>query len=100
MAQPSHPTLINLPPPGSNPETPSEMPGTPTSTTTSLSALSTTAIKDGHRGHFPPGTLGRGHQHTPTPTTARPTPSPPTTTPWTRTSTPSPPAPSAATTTA
>lgn len=80
MAQPSHPTLINLPPPGSNPDTPSEMPyvthcyiriqgltvhcsGTPTSTTTSLSALSTTAIKDGHRGHFPPGHLGRGHQH-------------------------------------
>lgn len=33
--------------------------GTPTSTTTSLSALSTTATKDGHRGalHF------RGHQH-------------------------------------
>lgn len=26
MAQPSHPTLINLPPPGSNPDTPSEMP--------------------------------------------------------------------------
>ncbi|KAM4057872.1 hypothetical protein HRG_009486 [Hirsutella rhossiliensis] len=68
MAQPSHPTLINLPPPGSNPDTPSEMPGTPTSTTTSLSALSTTAIKDGHRGHFPPGPLGRGHQHSPSAT--------------------------------
>lgn len=38
--------------------------GTPTSTTTSLSALSTTAIKDGHRGHLPGGPLGRGHQHT------------------------------------
>ncbi|CAK7266095.1 hypothetical protein SEPCBS57363_001922 [Sporothrix epigloea] len=31
------------------------MPGTPTSTTTSLSAVSTTAMKDGHRGgHVPP----------------------------------------------
>lgn len=39
--------------------------GTPTSTTTSLSALSTTAIKDGQRGHLP---LGRGHQHTPSTT--------------------------------
>lgn len=90
MAQPSHPTFINLPPPCSNPDTPSEMPyvalciclylcrglqiltfpcsGTPTSTTTSLSALSTTAIKDGHRGHFPPGPLGRGHQHSPSTT--------------------------------
>ncbi|KKK13100.1 hypothetical protein P175DRAFT_0500868 [Aspergillus ochraceoroseus IBT 24754] len=45
------PTLINLPPPPSDPVTPSEMgPGTPNSTTTSLSALSTTAIKDGHQG--------------------------------------------------
>ncbi|EHL00875.1 hypothetical protein M7I_3268 [Glarea lozoyensis 74030] len=44
------PTLINMPEPPSNPETPTEMPGTPNSTTTSLSALSTTAIKDGHRG--------------------------------------------------
>ncbi|KHO02102.1 uncharacterized protein MAM_01103 [Metarhizium album ARSEF 1941] len=68
MSQASHPTLINLPPPGSNPETPSEMPGTPTSTTTSLSALSTTAIKDGHRGHFASGPLGRGHQHNPSTT--------------------------------
>ncbi|POR35901.1 Uncharacterized protein TPAR_03891 [Tolypocladium paradoxum] len=68
MAQPSHPTLINLPPPGSNPGTPSEMPGTPTSTTTSLSTLSTTAIKDGHRGHFPSGQHGRGHQHSPSTT--------------------------------
>ncbi|RCI11212.1 hypothetical protein L249_7588 [Ophiocordyceps polyrhachis-furcata BCC 54312] len=64
----AHPTLVNIPPPGSNPETPSEMPGTPTSTTTSLSALSTTAIKDGHRGHFPAGPLGRGHQHSPSST--------------------------------
>lgn len=38
---------------------------TPTSTTTSLSALSTTAIKDGHRGHLPPGPNPRGHQHNP-----------------------------------
>ncbi|CAG7565858.1 unnamed protein product [Fusarium equiseti] len=65
MAQTQPPTFINLPPPGSRPETPSEMPGTPTSTTTSLSALSTTAIKDGHRGHFPQGPLSRGHQHNP-----------------------------------
>ena len=43
--------------------------GTPTSTTTSLSALSTTAIKDGHRGHFPQGPgLERGHQHNPSTT--------------------------------
>ncbi|OKL63052.1 hypothetical protein UA08_02026 [Talaromyces atroroseus] len=48
----STPTLINLPPPPSDPVTPSEMgPGTPNSGTTSLSALSTTAIKDGHQGH-------------------------------------------------
>ncbi|CAI7668389.1 unnamed protein product [Penicillium bialowiezense] len=47
------PTLINLPPPPSDPVTPSDMgPGTPNSGT-SLSALSTTAIKDGHQGHFP-----------------------------------------------
>ncbi|EKJ70998.1 hypothetical protein NXS19_010446 [Fusarium pseudograminearum] len=65
MAQTQTPTFINLPPPGSRPETPSEMPGTPTSTTTSLSALSTTAIKDGHRGHFPQGHFSRGHQHNP-----------------------------------
>ncbi|KAI9738315.1 MAG: hypothetical protein M1834_008813 [Cirrosporium novae-zelandiae] len=56
----STPTLINLPPPPSNPETPSEMgPGTPNSTTTSLSTLSTTAIKDGHRGQSHP----HGHTH-------------------------------------
>ncbi|CAI7678174.1 unnamed protein product [Penicillium pancosmium] len=42
------PTLINLPPPPSDPVTPSDMgPGTPNS---GLSALSTTAIKDGHQG--------------------------------------------------
>ncbi|OCL01696.1 hypothetical protein AOQ84DRAFT_369922 [Glonium stellatum] len=46
------PTLINLPPPPSDPVTPSDMPGTPNSTTTSMSELSTVAIKDGHRGHF------------------------------------------------
>lgn len=65
MSQPQRPTFINLPQPPSNPETPSEMPGTPTSTTTSLSALSTTAIKDGHRGHaLPDHTHGGNHQHT------------------------------------
>ncbi|KAL0936895.1 uncharacterized protein CTRU02_209111 [Colletotrichum truncatum] len=68
MAQASNPTFINLPPPASNPDTPSEMPGTPTSTTTSLSALSTTAIKDGHRGHLPQGPTGRGHAHHPSTT--------------------------------
>lgn len=65
----SAPTLINLPPPQSDPATPSEIPlvnigrvtsvralltgsrGTPNSTTTSMSELSTVAIKDGHRGH-------------------------------------------------
>ncbi|OAA66043.1 hypothetical protein ISF_03881 [Cordyceps fumosorosea ARSEF 2679] len=67
MAQ-APPAYINIPQPGSNPDTPSEIPGTPTSTTTSLSALSTTAIKDGHRGHMPSGPLGRGHQHTPSTT--------------------------------
>ncbi|KAI9822381.1 MAG: hypothetical protein M1827_000100 [Pycnora praestabilis] len=55
----SAPTLINLPPPPSDPVTPSDMgPGTPNSGMTSMSALSTTAIKDGHQGHAPP------HQHT------------------------------------
>ncbi|CAK7269043.1 hypothetical protein SEPCBS119000_003367 [Sporothrix epigloea] len=53
--QAAQPTFINLPQPPSNPDTPSEMPGTPTSTMTSLSAVSTTAMKDGHRGgHIPP----------------------------------------------
>ncbi|KAK3689656.1 hypothetical protein B0T22DRAFT_379542 [Podospora appendiculata] len=56
MAQQPRPIFINLPQPSSRPDTPSEMPGTPTSTTTSLSALSTTAIKDGRRGFH-------GHQH-------------------------------------
>ncbi|CAG8972620.1 hypothetical protein HYALB_00005389 [Hymenoscyphus albidus] len=58
------PTLINLPEPPSNPETPTEAPGTPNSTTTSISALSTIAIKDGHRGSGFPHT-GSGHHHTP-----------------------------------
>ncbi|CZS97971.1 uncharacterized protein RAG0_06855 [Rhynchosporium agropyri] len=57
------PTLIGMPDPPSNPETPTEMPGTPNSTTTSLSALSTTAIKDGHRGSAFPHT-SHGHRHT------------------------------------
>ncbi|KAK7754352.1 hypothetical protein SLS62_003645 [Diatrype stigma] len=41
------------------------MPGTPTSTTTSLSAISTIAIKDGHRGHGPGFGNLRGHHHNP-----------------------------------
>jgi hypothetical protein len=41
-----------VPPPPSDPATPSELgPGTPNSTTTSLSALSVVAIKDGSIGH-------------------------------------------------
>ncbi|KAK8057078.1 hypothetical protein PG996_011015 [Apiospora saccharicola] len=66
MSQQTGPMLINLPTPSSQPDTPNDMPGTPTSTTTSLSALSTTAIKDGHRGHthgFPALGGPRGHQH-------------------------------------
>ncbi|GAW13439.1 hypothetical protein ANO14919_028250 [Xylariales sp. No.14919] len=60
------PMLINIPPPPSNPETPSDIPGTPTSATTSLSALSTTAIKDGHRGHAHLALGGpKGHGHHP-----------------------------------
>ncbi|KAF1977200.1 hypothetical protein BU23DRAFT_414709, partial [Bimuria novae-zelandiae CBS 107.79] len=47
------PTLINLPPPPSDPATPNDVPGTPNSATTTMSELSTVAIKDGHRGHFP-----------------------------------------------
>jgi len=64
----SAPTFINLPPPPSDPATPSEMPfvhiryfsvlttnsshrGTPNSNITTMSELSTVAIKDGHRGH-------------------------------------------------
>lgn len=39
--------------------------GTPNSTTTSLSALSTTAIKDGHRGSSFPHPGYSGHHHTP-----------------------------------
>lgn len=76
------PTLINLPPHPAEPATPSDMGpwvcillqwiqedcriaditgcrGTPNSGTTSLSALSTTAIKDGHQGH----TLPHGHHY-------------------------------------
>ncbi|KAK5625090.1 hypothetical protein RRF57_000806 [Xylaria bambusicola] len=67
MSQPqTTPTFINIPPAPSNPETPSDIPGTPTSTTTSLSALSTTAIKDGHRGHAHLALGGpKGHGHHP-----------------------------------
>jgi len=49
-----HQILISLlvPPPPSDPTTPNEQgPGTPNSTTTSLSALSVVAIKDGAAGH-------------------------------------------------
>ncbi|TGJ78232.1 hypothetical protein E0Z10_g10532 [Xylaria hypoxylon] len=67
MSQPqAGPMLINIPPPPSNPDTPSDIPGTPTSATTSLSALSTTAIKDGHRGHAHLALGGpKGHGHHP-----------------------------------
>ncbi|RAL06363.1 uncharacterized protein BO80DRAFT_9890 [Aspergillus ibericus CBS 121593] len=58
------PTLINLPPPPSDPVTPSDMgPGTPNSGTTSLSALSTTAIKDGHQGQPLPHGRHAHHAH-------------------------------------
>ncbi|KAI9826957.1 MAG: hypothetical protein M1826_006533 [Phylliscum demangeonii] len=61
------PTLINLPP-ASNPDTPSEMgPGTPNSGTTSLSTLSTTAIKDGHRGHAAAHVIPPGHSQSANP---------------------------------
>ncbi|RAL64757.1 hypothetical protein DID88_001788 [Monilinia fructigena] len=59
----STPTLIGMPEPPSNTDTPTDAPGTPNSTTTSLSALSTTAIKDGHRGSAHP-TASSHHQHT------------------------------------
>ncbi|KAI5307776.1 hypothetical protein KEM55_007453, partial [Ascosphaera atra] len=53
-SQPSHPTFIEIPAPPSGAATPSDMgPSTPNSTTTSLSALSTVAMKDGHRGTNP-----------------------------------------------
>ncbi|KAG6005358.1 hypothetical protein E4U21_000209 [Claviceps maximensis] len=68
MSQGPRPTFIDMPPPGSTTDTPSEIPGTPTSTTTSLSALSTTAFQDGHRGRFSSGPSGSRHQHTPSTT--------------------------------
>ncbi|QIX00148.1 hypothetical protein AMS68_005665 [Peltaster fructicola] len=49
-------TFVDLPPQPSEPVTPLDIPsrsGTPNSTTTSMSELSTVAIKDGHRGHLP-----------------------------------------------
>ncbi|KZZ94666.1 hypothetical protein AAP_01966 [Ascosphaera apis ARSEF 7405] len=49
-----HPTFIEIPAPPSGTVTPSDMgPSTPNSTTTSLSGLSTIAMKDGHRGTNP-----------------------------------------------
>ncbi|KAI1006384.1 hypothetical protein K3495_g1834 [Podosphaera aphanis] len=53
-----------MPEPTPTSETPSEAPGTPNSATTSLSSLSTTAIKDGHRGSSFP-LLYYGHQQRP-----------------------------------
>lgn len=59
----STPTLIDIPP-SSGSVTPSDMdPSTPNSTTTSLSALSTVAIKDGHQGSFPLHPRRRHHHH-------------------------------------
>lgn len=56
------PTLINLPPPPS--DTPTDQgPGTPNSGTTSLSALSVVAVKDGHQGHTLSHSHGHGHHH-------------------------------------
>ncbi|KAK4889920.1 hypothetical protein LTR27_011343 [Elasticomyces elasticus] len=45
-------TLIDLPDP-TTPSDPISRSGTPNSTTTTMSELSTVAIKDGHRGHMP-----------------------------------------------
>ncbi|KAA8645474.1 hypothetical protein EYZ11_011879 [Aspergillus tanneri] len=65
------PTLINLPPPPSDPVTPTDMgPGTPNSGTTSLSALSTTAIKDGHQGQPLPHGRHAHHSHSTSTTSA------------------------------
>ncbi|KAF7715625.1 Uncharacterized protein PECH_002465 [Penicillium ucsense] len=65
------PTLIDIPPPPSDPVTPSDMgPGTPNSGTTSLSALSTTAIKDGHSGAPFPHHRGHAHQSSSASTTS------------------------------
>jgi hypothetical protein len=56
------PTLINLPPPPS--DTPTDQgPGTPNSGTTSLSALSVVAVKDGHQGHTLSHHHGHGHHN-------------------------------------
>ncbi|KAI5284461.1 hypothetical protein KEM54_001318 [Ascosphaera aggregata] len=58
-----HPTFIEIPPPPSGTVTPSDMgPSTPNSTTTSLSAISTIAMKDGHRGGVAAATR-RGFLH-------------------------------------
>lgn len=67
-SQQARPIFIDLPQPPSHPDTPSDMPGTPTSTTTSISALSTVAIKDGHRGHPNSTSFRPGHQHNPSTT--------------------------------
>ncbi|KAF7550388.1 hypothetical protein G7Z17_g5741 [Cylindrodendrum hubeiense] len=74
MAQASHPTFINLPPPSSRPDTPSEvpvlritaelLPAPPLLSPPSPPLPSRTAI----RGHFPPGSFSRGHQHNPSTT--------------------------------
>ncbi|KAJ5469502.1 hypothetical protein N7539_009120 [Penicillium diatomitis] len=66
------PTLIDIPPP---PLTPSPLQtwdrnGTPNSGTTSLSALSTTAIKDGHSGAPFPHHRGHAHQSSSASTTS------------------------------
>ncbi|KAK3984249.1 putative myb DNA-binding domain-containing protein [Cladorrhinum sp. PSN332] len=59
----SHPNPTDQYPPSADSPTPS-IPGTPTSTTTSLSALSTTAIKDGHRGSNIASTFSNNNPHT------------------------------------
>jgi len=69
MAERVGPTLLNLPSPTSGIATPSDAgPSTPGSTTTSMSALSTTAIKDGHLGNNP-HLHPHVHSHLPTTST-------------------------------
>ncbi|KAF2429624.1 hypothetical protein EJ08DRAFT_650278 [Tothia fuscella] len=55
----STPHFIGLPPPRADDVATPELPGTPNSGTTTMSELSTVAIKDGHRGHL------QHHHHQP-----------------------------------
>lgn len=57
------PIFSGMPEPLQTPDTPTEAPGTPNSTITSLSTLSTTAFKDGHRGSSFPFPSQGHHRH-------------------------------------